>query len=440
MSLPTYSKMKASGVEWLGDVPEKWEVKSLKRCNQLITDRASEAQNPIALENIESHSGALLPTESEYQGLGVRFGAGDILFGKLRPYLAKVGLATKPGEAVGDIFVLRPTGQHSARYLQYQFLTKEFISIVDGSTYGSKMPRVGWDFLSNMPVVLPEPPEQRSIAAFLDRETAAIDLLVAVQRELIALLKEKRQAVISHAVTKGLDPTAPMKPSGIDWLGDIPMHWMPSRIKYAATVRGRIGFRGYTTDDLVAEGEGALVLGGTNISSNGRISLEKRTFIRWEKYEESPEIKIDSGDVLVGQRGSCGKVALVPDNIGAATINPSLVVLKISDINSQFLLNWLLGSSAQNVFDSYLNKTAIPMLSQEQISNTPLLTPPIEEQLQICAFLDERTNELDELIAQIENAIDLLLERRAALISAAVTGKIDVRGPIDLPATEQVPA
>ncbi len=225
MSFRPYPSYEDSGVGWLGALPDHWELPRLKRVARLLTEKTDRRSNPVGLENVEGWTGRLIETESDFEGEGVAFDVGDILFGKLRPYLAKVLLAERVGEAVGDFHILRPAKGTDGRFLQLQMMTKVFISIVDGSTFGAKMPRANWDFMGNLPVPLPPLPEQTAIVAFLDRETGKIDALVAEQRRLIALLKEKRQAVISHAVTKGMNQDAPMKPSGIEWLGDVPGHW-----------------------------------------------------------------------------------------------------------------------------------------------------------------------------------------------------------------------
>jgi type I restriction enzyme, S subunit len=238
MSFPPYTEYKDSGVDWLDEIPAHWEVERFKHFFKLVTDKAVSRTNPVALENIESWSGRFVPSETEFQGEGLAFITGDILFGKLRPYLAKALLAEWPGEAVGDFHILRPKSRMHGRFGLYQILNREFISIVDGSTFGAKMPRASWDFMAVMPLAMPTKAEQSAIAAFLNRETGKIDTLVAEQEKLIALLKEKRQAVITHAVTKGLNPIAPMKASGVERLGDVPEHWEVNSIRrFAASVQ-----------------------------------------------------------------------------------------------------------------------------------------------------------------------------------------------------------
>jgi len=198
-------KIKGSGIEWIGEIPEGWEVKRLKFNLQLLTEKTDRRESPVALENIESWLGRYKETESEFQGEGVAFKKGDILFGKLRPYLAKVWLADFSGEAIGDFFVMRPSVNIDGRFAVYQILNNEFISIVDGSTFGAKMPRVSWDFMANLRLLTPPLEEQHIIADYLDRETAKLDSLISKIREHIARLQEYRTALISAAVTGKID-------------------------------------------------------------------------------------------------------------------------------------------------------------------------------------------------------------------------------------------
>ncbi|MCW5602053.1 restriction endonuclease subunit S [Nitrosomonas sp.] len=197
--------MKDSGIEWLGEVPAHWELKRLKHCFRLLTEKTNRRENPVALENVESWSGRFIKTETVYEGDGVAFERGDILFGKLRPYLAKVYLTENKGEAIGDFHVLHPKGATYSRFSQYQILNREFIDVVDGSTFGAKMPRVSWDFLGNIILTVPPFSEQQTIASFLDRETTKVDELIAEAQRAITLLQERRTALISAAVTGKID-------------------------------------------------------------------------------------------------------------------------------------------------------------------------------------------------------------------------------------------
>ena len=205
--------MKDSGVAWLGPVPAHWDVMPLKRAARLCTDRAEDRSFPVGLEHIESWTGRLIEAETEFEGDGVAFRPGDILFGKLRPYLAKVWLADRPGEAVGDFHVIRSLPPLVPEFLQRVLLSREAISLIDSSTYGSKMPRASWEFIGSLAVPFPPPAEQRAIAAFLDRECGKIDALVAEAERAIALLKERRAALISAAVTGRIDVRGLVSPA-----------------------------------------------------------------------------------------------------------------------------------------------------------------------------------------------------------------------------------
>jgi type I restriction enzyme, S subunit len=199
------AKMKSSGIKWLGDVPEEWEVKRLKQNVQLLTKKTGRRVFSVGLENVESWSGRFIQTETTFEGEGIAFDLGDILFGKLRPYLAKVYLADSPGEAVGEFHVMRPKVGIDPRFIQYQMLSPEFISIVDGSTFGSKMPRADWEFVGGMYITKPPLSNQIDIADFLDEELAKFDTLVLKIYRAIDLLQQRRTALISDAVTGKID-------------------------------------------------------------------------------------------------------------------------------------------------------------------------------------------------------------------------------------------
>lgn len=422
-----YETYKDSGIQWWEEIPTHWDLKKAKHIFSLVTENVSDSSLPkIALENIESWTGKYIETNSDFMGEGVEFKKDDILFGKLRPYLAKVYKAEFAGQAVGDIYVFRGNEEQDPEYLKYLLLSYPFISVVDGSTYGAKMPRANWDFISHL--VLPCPPktEQVTIAAFLDHKVGQIDATIAEKEQMLEDLKNYRSAIISEAVTKGLDKNVEMKDSGIEWLGMIPKHWGLVKLKNKAKVNGRIGFRGYTTADLVPKGQGAYTIGGKHIT-NCVIDLSNPDFISWDKYYESPEIMVKKGDILMAQRGSLGKAALVREDIGDATINPSLVLLNSIAMNEVFLYYYLVSSSCLAYIDLLNTATAVPMISQNQIENIFVPIPSGKEQIQIADYLDRKTKEIDETTIMVSTQISDLKSYKSALITEAVTGKIDLR-------------
>ena len=272
-------------------------------------------------------------------------------------------------------------------------------------------------------IPVPIESEQLTIANYLDDQTQKIDRLIANKKAQAEKLKELRQIEINNAVTKGLNPNAEMKDSGIEWLGKIPKHWTTKRMKDVASVRGRIGFRGYTVDDIVDEG--ALVIGAKHINSSNQLNFDDPEYISWEKYYESPEIMVEVGDVLIVQRGSVGKFALVEKEIGPATINPSMILLRLNTrIHPQFLFWYLLGEHMFNIIKTIVSSTAVPMISQMQAGVFRIILPPKKEQIEIANYLMERTAAIDQLIKNIEAQIEKLQELRKIKIYEAVTGKI----------------
>jgi type I restriction enzyme S subunit len=404
-------------------VPAHCEVMRLKRAARLSTDRAADRSFPVGLEHIESWTGRFIEAETEFEGDGVAFRPGDILFGKLRPYLAKAWLADRPGEAVGDFHVICSLPPHVPEFLQRVLLSREAISLIDGSTYGSKMPRASWEFIGSLAMAFPPPAEQRAIAAFLDRECGKIDALVAEQERLIALLKEKRQAVISHAVTKGLDPTAPMKDSGVPWLGQVPAHREVKRLKRGARIVYGLG------QPPEYQPEGTPFVRATNVKQ-GFLSTDSLTFVDPTHLPAHRITRLEVGDIVVVR--SCaytGDSAIVTVEWGGAISGFDMVVQVQPPASPAFVAAALL---SRYVLEGQIRllrlRAAQPHLNAEELGDIVLAVPPIDEQEAVAAIIGSQCGRLDTLITEAERAIALLKERRAALISAAVTGKIDVRG------------
>jgi type I restriction enzyme S subunit len=425
MSFRRYPKYKPSGVEWLGRVPEHWLVRRLKYSLRLLTEKTEKRDQPIALENVESWTGRRIPTETQYEGEGIAFNEGDILFGKLRPYLAKVYCAQAPGEAIGDFFVMRPAADIYSRFVQYQFLNRVFIDIVDGSTFGSKMPRASWEYVGGVRMAMPPLPEQMNIAAFLDGETAKIDELVAEQQRLIDLLKEKRQAIISDTVTKGLNPHAPMKPSGIEWLGDVPAHWSISPLRWLTDPRRPIMYGIVLPGPDV--GEGIPILKGGNVRPS-RMNLDSMARTTAEIEAPYARARLKRGDLVYSIRGSIGDCEIVPDDLDGANITQDVARVATSfDICGPWARWALLSSAIREELASGSLGAAVRGINIFDLKRVKIPTPPMEEQIAIADFVDAEVGKIDRLTATAEQAIDLLQERRTALISAAVTGQIDVR-------------
>ncbi|RIK61514.1 hypothetical protein DCC62_27645 [candidate division KSB1 bacterium] len=440
MKYPAYPKYKPSGVEWLGEVPEHWEVKRLKflanRSDQKVEADEDYSLPYVGLEHIESWTGKLLTLDAELvpSGISNRFRRGDTLFGKLRPYLAKACNPGFDGLCSTELLVLEPRG-HERNYLVYQLLSEGFVSMVDSSTYGAKMPRANWEFIGSCLLPSPPPPEQRAIADFLDRETVKLDTLVAKKRELIEKLKEKRTALISRTVTRGLPPEAAraagfnpqpkLKPSGIEWLGEVPEHWEVKRGRFCMKVNPRSD----RLQQLEPEDEISFVpmeavgeYGGLNLEMTKPIGEIGTSYTEFEE-----------GDVIVAKITPCfenGKGAIANGlTNGVALGTTELHVLRVLfGLDRRFLFYLTISSVYRKTGEAEMygaggQKRVPPEFSR----NFRVTLPPQIEQRAIADYLDRETAKIDQMSAKVEEAIARLQEYRTALITAAVTGKIDVR-------------
>lgn len=432
MNFPSQAAGKRSRAEWIGILPSHWNEVRLKHGLRLITEKASEDTFKVALENIESWSGRYIETETVFQGDGTAFQRGDLLFGKLRPYLAKALLVDAPGQAVGDFHVLRPTAEVHGRFALYYVLSRDFIAVVDGSTYGAKMPRASWDFMANLPLPLPPPSEQAAIVTFLDRETGKIDALVEEQRRLIELLKEKRQAIISHAVTKGLAPTVKMKQSGVTWLGEVPAYWEVHSLSRITLDKCDGPFGSGLKSEHYSDA-GVRVIRLQNIKA-GAFDGTDSAFVD-EAYHQDVlrgGHAVFSGDLLIAGLGDdnnlVGRACVAPESIGPAMVKADCFRFRVDACraDAQFLAHQL---SAGSRFDagqlsSGSTRSRIPLST---MSSRTVALPPIAEQHAIAHWIERELAKIDRLQEMVTNATTVIAERRAALISAAVTGKIDVR-------------
>ena len=415
-----YQKTKTSAVDWIGDIPKHWDIRRLKRSTKLITEKASKRDNPIALENIESWTGRLIKTETEFEGDGIAFNAGDILFGKLRPYLAKAYLTDLTGEAVGDLLVLRPEKDTNSKFTQYQILNREFISIVNSSTFGSKMPRTSWDFMGNMLVTAPPIDEQEKIVNFLDRETSKIDELIQKQERLVELLNEKRLEVIRHAITKGIDPNVRLKESGIQWIGKVPEVWAVKQLKWITPIKRGASPR--PIDDPIyfddENGEYAWVRISDVTSSN--IYLEQ-TEQKLSALGASLSVKLEPGKLFLSIAGSVGKPCITKIK---ACIHDGFVYFPKFNGNNM----WLYYMFETKLPFGGLGKMGTQLnLNTDTIGSIYVPMPPENEIERIISHIEEKFAKFNMLISKSIKSIELLKEHRSSLISAAVTGKIDVR-------------
>ena len=435
MSFPRYPKYKDSGVEWLGDVPEHWGVMRFQRCVDVAEgqvdpeDAVFSQMSLIAPNYIESGTGRLFGLESA-KDQGAESGkylckAGDVVYSKIRPALRKVCIAPEDCLCSADMYPLRSHSGLMNPFLFWLILSEEFSALAVLESERVAMPKINRESLKAVALAIPSLNEQAKIASFLDLETSKIDALVGEQRRLIELLKEKRQAVISRAVTKGLNPNAPLKPSGIEWLGDVPEHWETRTIAKASS-KITNGFVGPTRDILVESG--TPYIQATHIKK-GRVIFDEGYFVTQEWSKSHAKSILAEGDVLIVQTGAgTGDVGLVSCNEVGYNCHALIIVTCLEDL----LLGAFLAAVLQSDFghqrlESIQTGGMHPHLNCGNVKYVEVPVPPNNEQAEIVAHINEMSATFDALTAEAERAIVLLQERRTALISAAVTGKIDVR-------------
>lgn len=386
-------------------------------------DTVPEEVPRISLDMVESWTADVAESrEEEPQALAglVKFHEGDVCFSKLRPYLAKAFEAEYFGAASPEFLVFHPT-QFETRFLRYLLLSREFIDRVDASTYGAKMPRASWNFIGNVRVPCPDKREQEKITKFLDRHTARIDALVEKQNRLLDLLDEKRQAVISRVVTSGLNSETEMVQSDIDWFGELPSHWEIGRLGiFSDVVNGSTPSRKnpeYWSDGSV------VWLPSTKL--NDRVITEPSEWITETALAECGLRKIPAGSVLVGivgQGKTRGMSALLEID---ATINQNTAAVipqkRLSGAYLYYLFRHMYAPLRQRGRGA--NQ---PALDCRTIAEFQVPIPPRPEQEKIVSYLDNISEGIEVTIARIDQSIDLLEEKRQALITAAVTGQIDV--------------
>jgi type I restriction enzyme S subunit len=427
VKLREYPKYRLVGEGWPGRVPAEWECKRLKRAVALVNEKSGNIDGDlpyVGLENIESWTGRYIETAGDMaDAVANLFTEGDVLFCKLRPYLAKALAPAFRGRCTSELLVLRPR-EMERRFLQYLCLSDAFVRIVDSSTFGAKMPRADWEFVGGMRVPYPcDRGEQCRIANFLDRETARIDGLSAKKKEMLRLLEEKRASLISHAVTRGLNPNAKVRDSGIPWVGKMPVGWeyLPLT-KYMAH---QADYRGKTPEKTP---DGVFLVTTRNIR-DGRIDYDaSREFIGEQNYADVMSRGIpEVGDLLFTMEAPLGEVA----NVDKAHVALAQRIIKwrpkAGVFDPYFLKYSIMSGYFQCQVQSEATGSTAVGIKASKLHKLRVLHPPLDEQRSIVKHIDRVTGLIAAVSQRLVESIDLLRERRTALISAAVTGAIDVR-------------
>ena len=430
--LSSYSVYKPSGVEWLGDVPAHWGMKRLKALVTNVVDQTTqryEHEIALALENVESWSGRYadagpgMAFESQLK----RFQTGDVLFGKLRPYLAKVTCPDKPGVCVGEFLVLRPHSKNVAPgFLQRVLCSKPMIDTINSSTFGAKMPRAEWQFVGNLVQPIPPLSEQTAIVRFLDHADRRIQRYIRAKQKLIALLEEQKQAVLHQAVTGQVDvrtgqPYPAYKPSGIEWLGAVPAHWEKKRLRSIARIRYGLG---QPPREIL---DGLPLIRATNVDQ-GCIIEKNLMYVDPLDVPKNRDAFLSKGEIIVVRSGAyTADSAIVPEAYDGAVVGYDMIVT-VSGAQPEFIANALLSDYVRDdQLITVSTRSAQPHLNAEELGTALFLLPPLPEQTVIVRYLDKVTADINTAISRARRQAELLQEYRTRLIADVVTGQLDVR-------------
>ena len=430
-NLKPYPAMKASGVEWLGEVPEHWTTERLKSSMNNIVEQTTERQGAdiyVALEHVESWTGRLRPAglDVSFDSQVKCFRSGDVLFGKLRPYLAKVTRPTSDGVCVGEFLVLRPRHSNAtAPYMEQLLRSKPIIGAVNSSTFGAKMPRADWRFMGGTAVALPPLPEQAAIVRYLDHADRRIRRYIRAKQKLITLLEEQKQALIHQAVIRGLDPNVRLKPSGVEWLGDVPEHWEVRRLKYA------VSFTGGGTPSKAAATFWSGHIPWVSPKDMTRAQLnDTADHITNDAVAASATSIVAPGAVLIVVRsGILRRTIPVAINTVPMALNQDMKALRPKDgiAKSEYLLVLIQGNESFLLREWTKHGATVESIEHGFLANSRVPLPPLPEQAAIVRFLDEAAANIDDTINRSRRQIELLSEYRTRLIADVVTGKLDVR-------------
>lgn len=432
MKLARYRRYKDSGVAWLRSVPSDWSVRRLGYYFVERREKVSDKDYP-PLSVTKSGVVPQLDTAAKSDDTENRkkVCAGDFVINGRSDRKGSSGMAEQDGSVSLINIVLSPAegldirfAHHLLRSVPFQ---EEFYRFGKGIV--ADLWSTNYSEMRNISLALPSLPDQAAIAAFLDRETAKIDVLIDEQERLLALLTEKRQAVISKAVTKGLNQDVAVKESGVEWFGSVPSHWRIGKAKFYVSVLPGFAFPSHGFSGLL---EDVRLLRGANVGV-GRLRWDDVVYWKREEGDGLDRYELAVGDIVIGMDRP-----LIGDGMRVATVQdddvPCLLLQRVAkiipgrEVLGPFIERLLASGYFEAHFSPETTGVSVPHISGDQISSFVIPVPPVEEQRAICDFIDLETGKLEKLIEQAMRMVDLLQERRAALISSVVTGQVDVRG------------
>lgn len=431
-----YPEYKDSGVEWLGEIPVDWDVFNLSSLSKKITNGYVGPTRDIFQESgvrylqslhikrnkINFHTAYYVSEKWSNEKSKSILKKGDVLVVQTGD-IGQVAAVTKEYEDCNchALIIISTNDELDGFYLAWLLNSEYGFHSLKSIQTGALHPHLNCDTVKTIKIPMPSVSEQCKIVSFLDHETAKIDALIEKQQRLIALLKEKRQAVISHAVTKGLNPDAPMKDSRVEWLGEVPEHWDVPKLIHRASAIGD----GLHSTPEYQDGTGYYFVNGNNLSDGKIFISDTAKEVPKEQYVKH-YIYLDSNSVLLSINGTIGNVALYQNE--PVILGKSAAYINCTDsLLPEYLLFYLQSSQLKYYYDLEVTGTTIFNLSLNSIRQMKVCIPPWNEQKKIVSYCISQKAKYDTLITKAYSMINLMQERRTALISAAVTGKIDVR-------------
>ena len=395
-----------------------WQGYRLKHLVRAVVEKASSLHDEgpyVGLEAIAPWTGGIDTKQNEYSGesLGNRFQRGDVLFGKLRPYLAKVALADFSGHCSGEALVLRPSAKIEARFLRYRMVEIGTIDAINASTYGAKMPRASWDFVGSMVFNIPDLEAQKSIADFLDQETVRIDRLIERKHQFISLAAERWRSTLDHIIF----------PNSPNW-ECLPFGWRKVRLKYLTDPKRPIMY------GIVLPGpnmeEGPIIVKGGDVKP-GRLRPDNLCRTTPEIEAGYARSRLKAGDLVISIRGGIGDIEIVPSEINGANLTQDAArIAPRSDLDREWLRYALLSSAVFHPLEARSLGAAVRGINIFDLKRVFVPEPPRPLQAEIAERLKLHEVKLAQLRGKVELHAERLREFRAALITSAVTGQIDV--------------
>lgn len=429
------AEMKDSGIEWVGKIPENWKVlknkynfvlsKEIIGTKWVETQLLSLTKYGIKAINDGEQTGKVPASLSTYQ----KVNKDDLVMCLFDLDCSAVfsGISNFDGMISPAYKCIKCKAHLFPKYIDYYFKT---VFVDRKYKRYSKNVRfsISADEFMNLPIIIPPKDMQINIAKFLDKKCREIDALHTDIEKQIETLEEYKKSIITEAVTKGLDPDVEMKDSGIEWIGMIPKNWNVTRIGYESWIRARLGWKGLKAEEYVLEGHP--FLSAFNIIQN-KISWDELNYITNERYNESPEIMLKVGDIVLVKDGAgigkCAKIDSLPYE--TATTNGSLAVISstVEKLDYNYLYFYLQSAMFQNYILRIINGMGVPHLSQEELRKIKIPFPPINEQIEIAKYLEKKRNDIDMAILEKIQQLETLEQYKKSLIYEYVTGKKEVK-------------